>query len=104
MKLFGRKLVGFAKALVVLVAIFLISSGLCGLQMLIANRVNGSDGTMIIMVGIAELAAMLLSAAGIVLLLIAWGLRALFVRSPRPPKEDVQWVLDEKDETKHDER
>ena len=37
MKLFGRDLHGFAKAIVILAAVFLVASGMCGLQMILAN-------------------------------------------------------------------
>lgn len=79
MKLFGRELEGFAKALVILVAVFLVASGMCGLQWAIS--MGPQSGAMLIPLGIVELIAILLSAAGIVLVLIAWGIRALFNRS-----------------------
>jgi hypothetical protein len=88
MKLFGRELQGFAKTLVVLSAIFLVASGMCGLQMFLANHAGAYSGTgaFIVPLGIAELAAMLLSAAAIVLVLIAWGGRALYDHFSSKPK------------------
>jgi hypothetical protein len=78
MNLFGHKIAGFAKVLVVLSAVFLVSSGLCGMEMFVANHRSGGDGTLIVLLGVAGAIGILLSAAGIVLLLIAWGLRAIF--------------------------
>jgi hypothetical protein len=80
MKLFGHELQGFAKALVVLVGVFLVASGLCGLQRAVSMGGSRLD-TIFLPLGIGELIAILLSAAGIVLVLIAWGIRALFNRS-----------------------
>jgi len=78
MNLFGHELEGFAKALVVLSVVLLVSSGLCGLQFVVSQ---GGEGTILIPLGIIELIAIFVSAAGIVLVLIAWGIRALFGRS-----------------------
>jgi hypothetical protein len=80
MKLFGYELEGFAKALVILVAVFLVASGLCGLQWA-ASRGGSRLDAVFLPLGIVELIAILLSAVGIVLVLIAWGIRALFDRS-----------------------
>jgi len=103
MKLFGHELVGTAKTLVILAAVFLVSSGLCGLQMIVANHSMGGDGTWIIPMGLAELAAMLLSAGGIVLVLIAWGVRAIYDRFTGAQKSGVQKLLNENDDTWRDE-
>lgn len=79
MKLFGRDLHGFAKAIVILAAVFLVASGMCGLQMILANSSSMSGtGDILIPLGIAELAAMVLSAAGIVLMILAWIARAIY--------------------------
>ena len=103
MKLFGRELEGFAKALVILVAVFLVSSGLCGLQWFISTGGGRYFGAIFVPVGILELIAMLGSLAGIVLVLIAWGLRALFMRVPGESTSGAQKQPNNKDETKHDE-
>jgi hypothetical protein len=77
MKLFRYELEGFAKALVILVAFLLVASGLCGLQW--AASMGGSRlDAVFLPLGIVELIAILLSAVGIVLVLIAWGIRAIF--------------------------
>ena len=78
MKLIGRDLSGFAKTLVVLVTLLLVSAGLCGLQMQFANAVYNDRYGLLIIAGLVELAAMILSAVGIVLLMILWGARALY--------------------------
>jgi hypothetical protein len=77
MKLFRYELEGFAKTLVILVAVLLVSSGLCGLQWDVSMGGSRSDAVFLPL-GIVELIAILLSAVGIVLVLIAWGIRALF--------------------------
>ena len=59
MKLFGHELEGFAKALVILVAVFLVSSGLCGLQWFISTGGGRYFGAISVPVGILELIAML---------------------------------------------
>jgi hypothetical protein len=48
------------------------------MEMFVANHRSGGDGTLIVLLGVAGAIGILLSAAGIVLLLIAWGLRAIF--------------------------
>ena len=101
MKLFGHELEGFAKALVVLVAVFLVSSGLCGLQWFISTGGGRYFGAISVPLGILELIAMLGSLAGMVLVLIAWGLRALFLRVPGD-STSVARKQAKKDETKHD--
>ena len=78
MKLIGRDLSGFAKTLVVLVAVLLVSAGLCGLQMTFANTIYNDRSGLLMFAGLLELAAMILSAVGIVLLMILWGARALY--------------------------
>jgi len=77
-KLIGRDLSGFAKTLVVLVTLLLVSAGLCGLQMQFANAVYNDRYGLLIIAGLVELAAMILSAVGIVLMLILWGARTLY--------------------------
>jgi len=71
MKLFGRELTGYPKALVVLVACLLASTGLCGLQLL-ATHAPGNLGVRLLQLGMLELAVMGLSAIGIVVVLICW--------------------------------
>jgi len=85
MKLFGRDLHGFAKAIVILAAVFLVASGMCGLQMILANKITNGGGDILIPLGIAELAAMVLSAAGIVLMILAWIARAIYRRFSGAP-------------------
>jgi hypothetical protein len=72
MKLFGRELTGFPRALVVLVACLLVSSGLCGVQLLVNSGNSGNPGPILIPLGILELAVMALSAIGIFVVLLCW--------------------------------
>jgi hypothetical protein len=107
MKLFGRELVGYAKTLVVLIAIFLVSSGLCALQWNVSMGggsmgAGGNAGAVLIPLGIVELLAMLVSAVGIVLVLLAWGARALFSKSPTELKLGVQDAPTDESPTQHD--
>lgn len=89
MKLFGRELTGFPKALAVLAAVLLVSTGLCGMQLIIANGTK-SSASILMPLGIAELAAILLSALGIMVVLIAWLVSALYHRvgTRRPDDSD----------------
>lgn len=98
MKLFGRKLEGYPRALAVLVAVLLIASGLCGVQWLSIGSQRGSD--ILIPLGVLELIAMLLSATGIVIVLVLWAASALYARFAKPPKDSVQRLFDGADETK----
>jgi hypothetical protein len=103
MKLFGRELVGFAKVLVVLVAVLLVSAGLCGLQLAIGNRLASNSDTFLMLLGIAELIAMLVSAVGIVLVLLVWGARGLYRLSQAESGLELQKRSSNESPTKHDE-
>jgi hypothetical protein len=79
MNFFGREIEGHPKALVILVTILLVSGGLCGIQLAIAN--GGSPGSyggnaagILLPLGLIELAAMILSTIGIVIVLILWAI------------------------------
>ena len=87
MKLFGRQLDGFAKALLALLAVFVILGCLYGIDVTLLNHGNlpGSDGTPLVLLGIASLAATLAVAGVIVLLLVAWGVRRFYLRLRRSP-------------------
>jgi len=96
MRIFGREVEGYPKVLLVLVAVLLVSSGLCGLQLAFANiGGNGSDGTILFPLGIVELIVMLLSAGGIVVVLLLWVATALYRRFANPPKDGVQRLFDD---------
>ena len=100
MNLFGRELSGFAKALVILVAIFLVASGMCGMQMIIADR--GFAGDYLLPLGIVELIAMLLSAAGIVFVLIAWVVQSLYDNCSNRQESGLQKLMDSDEQNKKD--
>lgn len=73
MRLFGREVEGPAKALVILVVVLLVSAGMCGLQITIADKIynsSGAFGPFMILLGILELIAMLVSLIGIVVVLV----------------------------------
>ena len=76
-----RNLEGPAKLLAICVVVFLVSSGLCGLQWVIALNLpsgGGALGNAIIPLGIAELVAMIGSGALAVILVFYMILRAIF--------------------------
>jgi len=103
MKLFGRELEGRAKTLVILVAVLLLSAGLCGLQL---NSGGGLGNQIFILLplGVAELIAMFVSACWIVILSIAWGAEALYGRYGKPPKDEVQKLFEDRDKTTGDDK
>jgi hypothetical protein len=75
MNFFGRDLQGYPKALVILVAILLVSSGLCGVQLAFAGKIynsQGLSGSLLMVLGLLELLVMALSVIGIGIVLIAW--------------------------------
>ena len=64
MNLFGREVSGFAKVLVILVAVFLVASGMCGMQLILANTsMKGGSGDLFLPLGVVELIAMLVHGA-----------------------------------------
>ena len=98
MKLFGRELERRAKTLLILVAVLLVSAGLCGLQL--NARVTGGLGEMIYILlplGVAELLVMFISAAWILILSMAWGAETLYQRFGKPPKDEVQKLFEDKE-------
>jgi len=105
MRLFRHEIDSYPKALVAFAAVFLASSGLCGVQWAIATSIHSDMGTLgsfIIFLGMLELAAMALSAIGIVLVLIAWPIARLYGRVAKPPKDRVQRLFDPEDAVDED--
>jgi hypothetical protein len=83
MKLFGREIEGSAKMQVILVAVLLVSAGMCGLQLTMANNIynsSGAFGPIMILLGILELIAMFVSLIGIAIVLVHWLARKLLTR------------------------
>lgn len=99
MKLFGRELEGYPRTLVVLAVVLLVASGLCGFQWKISMG-SQQGSSILIPLGFLELIAMLLSAAGIFIVLVLWAASALYARFAKPPKDSVQRLFDSSDETK----
>jgi hypothetical protein len=102
MKIFGRELVGFAKALVVLIAVLLVAAGMCGLQLAIGNGSSGNSDAVFEPLGILELIAMLVSAVGIVVVLLAWGARGLYRLSLAESKSEAEETSRNRDRTEND--
>lgn len=100
MRLFGREVSGFAKALVILAAVFLVASGMCGMQMVFAN--GGFRGDFLLPMGILELIAMLVSAAGIVLVLIVWFIQSLYDNHSSNRESGLQKLMDSDERDKND--
>ena len=107
MKLFGREIEGYGKALLVLAAIFLVSSGLCGVTVSMEgkggflNLPNNAWGQFLGIAGLVEFGAMIISGGGIVLVAIAWMVTVVYGLTAKPPKDRVQKLFDDKDETKN---
>lgn len=99
MKLFDFEQNRFPKLLLILGAILLVSAGLCGLQSSIGFE---RASTILVALGVVELAVMALSAGGFLVVLVLWPISALYERFARPPKDKVQRLIEEPDETKHD--
>jgi hypothetical protein len=106
MKLFGREIKGFAKVLVVLTAVLLVSSGLCGITVSLEgnggwyNLPNSAWGNFLGFAGFTEMAAMIISGPGIVLVAIAWLVSVGYDRIAHPPKDGVQKLFDDDNEGK----
>jgi hypothetical protein len=108
MKFFGREVQGVAKLLLVLVYAFLVSSGLCGIQYVIADQQkSGIDNTIMILMitGMLELAVMSISALAIVVVLLYWavfkagvGLSALVAQMQREKAAEHDERADKADE------
>ena len=86
MRLFGREMKGIPKALVILAAVLLVATGLCGLQVII-NGKGGPWTAVLLPLGIVESLTILVSAAGIVVVLIAWAVRGLYRIFIRPEED-----------------
>ncbi|MGD0892758.1 MAG: hypothetical protein ABR923_14620 [Terracidiphilus sp.] len=98
MKLFGLRVQGFAKALVILASIFWVALGLCGMSGSIESKhgwnwigpnpiPNTPLGTALSTVDWVSLAAMTISAAGIGISLILWAIVVIY-RLVFGPKND----------------
>lgn len=101
MKLFGRTPEGFAKVLVVLVVIFLVSCGLCGLTLGIQstnggwfNAPNTAWANLVGAAGALSGIGVVLSFLGIVVVLVVWLASAAIRSASGKPKDNVQKVLD----------
>jgi hypothetical protein len=106
MKLFGREMSGFAKVLVVLAAVLLVSSGLCGITVSLAgnggwyNLPNTPWGNFLGFAGMVEMIAMVISGPGMVLVAIAWLVSAVYDSFVNTPKDGVQKLFDNEDKPK----
>jgi hypothetical protein len=97
MHLFGREVSGFAKALVILAAIFLVASGMCGMQAI----VGGFPDDSLLWVGLLALIGFL-SAVGILMILLAWLLRSLIDDHAGAGDSGLQKLMDSDEQDKND--
>ena len=93
MKLFGQTIEGFAKAVVALLSVFVLSCALWGVSYFLQPSENGGlhasttpISGLFIATGIASSVTMTLSALGTLLVALAWLIRAAFRKSSRPSK------------------
>lgn len=96
MRLFAREVEGPAKVLVIFVAVLLVSAGMCGLQLTIANKIYNSSGafaSIMMLLGILELVAMLVSLIGIVVVLVNLLVTRLFKRKPASSRAGLEGVF-----------
>lgn len=105
MKLFGRKVGGFPKALLALVALLLVGSGLCGVTYdietghgwtsfgggLPRNAVGATLGWL----DVAGMCAIGTSVVGILVVLLLWPIYAISKRWIGPSKDEMQNMVDE---------
>ena len=77
MKLFGHDFQGAAKVLVIFVAVFLVASGVCGLEIAVASQLKGDSASALIPFGILDLIAMVVSGLGIVVMLLFMLVRSI---------------------------
>jgi hypothetical protein len=98
MRLFGHEFGRRAKTLVILAAVLLVSAGLCGLQLRDANSTHLIADAIEIPLGVVELVVMFASSVGIVVVSIAWGAEALYQRYGKAPKDEVQKLVEGKDD------
>lgn len=107
-KLFGRELEGYAKVLVVLAAVLLVSSGLCGITVALEgkggwyNLPNSAWGNFLAFAGLAEMAAMVISGPGIVVVAVALLASRVYERFAKPPKDGVQKLFGDERKDKNE--
>lgn len=93
MRLFGREIEGYPKALVVLAAIFLVATGLCGVQTAVYGRSPDLVQLIFIFSGLLEIGAGFLSLAGIVTVLIAWPIAHVYQSRDSAQRDTLQPLL-----------
>ena len=102
MKLFSLEENSYPKTLLVLAAIFLVASGLCGVQVALVDKMPDNLGAILIPLGVVELSVMLLSGGAFVFILVLWPAQALYIRFAKPSKDGVQRLFDETEDPKSD--
>ena len=85
--------INFPKVIAILAITFVVAVGACGLTALSAN----SAGSLAVPLGLIELAAIILSAIGLVVILILWVITAI-MRGNSTPSPDSGRPIDPKDD------
>ena len=81
MKVPWQNLEGPARLLVISLTVLLVAAGLCGLQFVLNVSAYGNMPRFLVLIGLIELIAIVVSALVVIGALIAWLIQA--VRSPR---------------------
>ena len=117
MKLFGRDLTGFPKALVVLVAVLLVAIGLCTVNDAI-EKANGwgfvgpegasgfpntAFADFIAILDWAGAGAIVVSVAGLVFVILAWPAEFLYDKFRRPDRDKLQKLMTNSEHDEGDE-
>ena len=81
----------FARIVIILACIFCLSLGLCGVTWILARNTGDSDqGTLAL--GFLEIAGILLSAVGLVIVLLFWAVLALLPGKSTQEDGSSSWV------------
>ena len=104
MRLFGREIAGYAKTLVILVAVLLVAGGLCGLQLTVYEKTPNAILALFTITGVLEILALVISVFGVVIVLLLWGGEVLYSRFSGPQKDKTQKLFGDADNTNCDER
>ena len=102
MKLFGRELTGYARLLVILIAVLLVSAGLCGLQVAVYDKSPTAIQGLFMATGALELIGLWGSVGGGAIVLLLWAGTALYAHFAMPPKDETQKLFGDGNERKHD--
>lgn len=111
MKLLGREIEGYPKAVAIAIAILLVSSGLCGATSTIESRngwswlgrgfPNSPVGTLLEFLDLVSLAGIVVSGFGTGLLLFMWPIVTLYRSRYRSSEDKVASLFQQENVVKH---